>query len=163
MRTRLTATYSVFTRIMISILIFVGSFILFVNMGFTIWLGRGIPVFAVILLITSYLLLRFILKDRVVIEFDSGDFYIVDASSKTEQKIPLENVSCLNLRPGIIKMTRWYARYSIHYLDNYQQEQKIRLYADWLGKPLKDFVSAVKKKNSSFEFKDYTWTLDFKD
>ena len=163
MRTRLTASYSVFSKIIIATLIFVGSFIFFVNIGVTVWFGKGTPVFAIVLFIASWLLVQFITKDRTVIEFDASDFYIVDATSKTEQKFRLENVIWLNLRPGMIKVSRWFVRYSLHYLDNYQQENKIRLWVSWTGKPLDEFVNAVKKKNPDFKYKGWTWTFDTKD
>jgi hypothetical protein len=163
MHTRLTATYSVFDKIILSVFVFLFSLVGLSKIRFPSWIGGGTPVLTILLFAISYLLIQLIIKKRRVIEFDADNFYIVDLSSKTEQKIPLENVSWLNMRPGKIEVNRWFVPYSLHYQDNNKKEQKISIYVDWLGKPIKEFVQFVIIKNPDFEFKNCTWTFDFKD
>ena len=163
MRTRLTASYSPFSKILLAIFIFVFLIAILAHLILPVWLTRVFTFFEIILLIASYLFARFITKNRVVIEFDSSFFYIVNVASKTEQKFPLENVSWLNLRPGKAEVSSRFVPYILHYLDNDQQEQKIKLWVNWLDEPVKAFTNSVEKKNPAFEYNQSTWTLDYKD
>ncbi|HEY4965684.1 MAG TPA: hypothetical protein VII28_04760 [Puia sp.] len=163
MRTRLTASYSPFSKILIAIFIFVFVIVILAHIILPVWLTRVFAVFEIILLIASYGFARFITKNRIVIEFDANYFYIVDVASKTEQKFPLENVSWVNLRPGKVEISSQFVPYILHYLDNDQQEQKIKVWVNWLDKPVKEFTHSVEKKNQEFEYKDSTFTFDYKD
>jgi hypothetical protein len=163
MRTRLTASYSAFSKILIAIFIFVFSIVFLAHIMLPEWLTRAFTVFEVILLVVSYGVARFITKSRVIVEFDTDYFYIINAASKTEQKFPLENVSWLNLQPGNIEVTSRFVPYSLHYLDNDQREQKIKVWVNWLDKPVKEFANSIREKNPEFEYKDSRLTFDYKD
>lgn len=163
MRTRLTMNYSIFLKGLLTFFIFLFSFVFAASTGFTSKLGNLTPVFELLLIIASFFLVQFITKDRTVIEFDEDYLYIVNKTVENEEKFPLEHVSWLNLRPGIMKGNRWFVRFSLHYLDADGQPQRIKLWIDWLGNPLKSFVKLVKQKNPAFVYKDATWTFDYKD
>ena len=150
MRTRLTASYSPFSKILIGVFIFVFSIVVLAHIILPVWLTRVFTVFEIILLIASYLFARFITKNRIVIEFDASFFYIVDVASKTEQKLPLENVSWLNLRPGKIEVSSRFVPYILHYQDNNRQKQSIKVWVDWLDEPVKVFTNSIKKRNPEF-------------
>lgn len=150
MRTRLTASYSPFSKILIGVFIFVFSIVILAHIILPVWLTRVFTVFEIILLIASYLFARFITKNRIVIEFDASFFYIVDVASKTEQKLPLENVSWLNLRPGKIEVSSRFVPYILHYQDNNRQKQSIKVWVDWLDEPVKAFTNSIKKRNPEF-------------
>ena len=150
MRTRLTASYSPFSKILIGVFIFVFSIVVLAHIILPVWLTRVFTVFEIILLIASYLFARFITKNRIVIEFDTSFFYIVDVASKTEQKLPLENVSWLNLRPGKIEVSSRFVPYILHYQDNNRQKQSIKVWVDWLDEPVKVFTNSIKKRNPEF-------------
>jgi len=163
MRTRLTASYSAFSKILIAIFIFVFFIVFLAHIMLPAWLTKVFTIFELILLVVSYGVARFITKSRVIVEFDTSYFYIIKASSKTEQKFPLENVSWLNLQPGNIEVTSRFVPYSLHYLDNDQQEQKIKVWVNWLDKPVKEFANLIREKNPEFEYKDSRLNFDYKD
>lgn len=162
MRTRLTASYSPFSKILLGVFIFVFFIVILAHFILPVWLTRVFTFFEIILLIVSYLFARLITKNRIVIEFDSSFFYIVNVDSKTEQKFPLENVSWLNLRPGKTEVSSRFVPYILHYLDNDQQEQKIKVWVNWLDEPVRTFTHFVGNKNPSFEYNDSSWSLDYK-
>jgi hypothetical protein len=163
MRTRLTASYSAFSKILLAIFIFVFFIVLLAHFILPAWLTKVFTVFEIILLFISYLFARFITKNRVIVEFDTSFVYIIDADSKAEQKFPLENVSLLNLHPGKIEVTSRFVPYSLHYLDNEKQEQKIKVWVNWLDKPVKEFANSIREKNPDFEYRDSRLTFDYKD
>jgi hypothetical protein len=163
MRTRLTASYSAFSKILLAIFIFVFSIVLLAHFILPEWLTKVFTVFEIILLVVSYLFARYITKSRVIVEFDASFVYIMDAASKTEQKFPLENVSLLNLHPGKIEVTSRFVPYSLHYLDNDQQEQKIKVWVNWLDKPVIEFANSIREKNPEFEYRDSRLSFDYKD
>lgn len=163
MRTRLTASYSPFSKILIGVFIFVFSIVILAHFILPVWLTRVFTFFEIILLIASYLFARLITKNRIVIEFDSSFFYIVNVASKEEQKIPLENVSWLNMRPGKVEVSSRFVPYILHYFDNNQQEQRIKVWVNWMDEPVKAFTSSIEKKNPAFEYNDSSWSLDYKD
>jgi hypothetical protein len=160
MRTRLTASYSPFSKVLIAIFIFVFLIAILAHIMLPEWLTRVFTFFEIILLVACYLFARLITKNRVVIEFDASFFYIVDVSSKTEQRFPLENVVWLNMHPGKTEVSSRFVPYILHYMDNNEQEQKVKLWVNWLDEPVKAFTNSVEKKNPAFEFNDSNWMLD---
>jgi hypothetical protein len=163
MRTRLTASYSGFSKILLGIFIFVFTIVILAHINLPARLTRVYPAFEIILLITAYVVARLITKNRVLIEFDAGFFYIVDVASKKEQKFPLENVIWLNLQPGKMEVSSRFVPYSLHYLDNEEREQKIKVWVNWLDKPVREFADSIRKKNPGFEFKNANRAYDCKD
>jgi hypothetical protein len=153
MRTRLTASYSAFSKILLGIFIFVFTIVILAHINLPSRLTRVYPAFEVILLLTAYVVARFITKNRVLIEFDSVYFYIVDVASKKEQKFPLENIVWLNLQPGKMEVSSRFVPYSLHYLDHEEQEQIIKVWVNWLDKPVREFADSIRKKNPDFEYK----------
>ena len=162
MRTRLTASYSAFSKILLGIFIFVFTIVILAHISLPSKLTSIYPAFEVILLVIAYVVARLITKNRILIEFDPAFFYIVDVASKKEQKFPLENVIWLNLQPGNIEVSSRFVPYSLHYLDNDRQEQIIKVWVNWLDKPVREFADSIRKKNPDFEFKNSKWTLDYK-
>lgn len=160
MRTRLTASYSGFSKILLAIFIFVFTIVIMVHISLPVTKIRLFPFFEIGLLIVSYLFARFITKNRSVVEFDSSYFYILDVARKTEQKFPLENIVWLDMVQGKNEVSSRFVPYSLHYLDNDQQEQKIKVWVNWIDKPVKEFAESIRKKNPDFEHKDAIWTLD---
>jgi hypothetical protein len=104
---------------------------------------------------------RLITKNRVLIEFDTDSFYIVDVASKKEQKFPLENVVWLDLQPGNMEVSSRFVPYSLHYLDHEQQEQIIKVWVNWLDKPVKEFAESIREKNPDFECKHSNHLFDY--
>jgi len=163
MRTRLTASYSAFSKILLGVFIFVFTIVILAHISLPSRLTNIYPSFEIILLVTAYLVARIITRNRVVIEFDECFFYIVEVSSKQEQKFPLENVIWLNLRPGTIEVSSRFVPFSLHYMDNDEQEQIIKVWVSWLDKPVREFADSIRKKNPDFEFRNSNWTIDYKD
>lgn len=164
MRTRLSAKFSVWFKIGVSIFLFLFSFILLSSLPhdpWPVWLSLSIEV---ILFAVSYLLADYFFKDRIVIAFDQDFLYITNVISETEQVIPLEHMIWLNMRMNTIKSgAYWYRSYSLHYDDGYNQEQKNRLYIESSSKALREFVTIAKNKNPDFRYKNWSWTFDVKD
>jgi hypothetical protein len=164
MRTRLSATYSTGFRILVTFLVFAACFILLTNLPHDPWPVWFTFSLEAILLSGSFLLVQFLLKDRVVISFDENNLYLTNVISNSEQVIPLERVTWLNMRMNTIKTGAiWYTRYSLHYIDIDNLEQKIKFYNKSTDNSLYSFVKAAKKKNPDFRFKNWSWTLDLKD
>jgi hypothetical protein len=164
MRTRLSAKFSIWFKILTSFFLFLFSFILLTKLPHDPWPVWFTFSLDAVLFTGSYMTVQYFCKDRTVISFNPNNLYITDVKSNTEDIIPLEHVSWLNMRMNSIKTGAiWYQRYSIHYIDNYNQEQKIRLYIKLMGDSLMEFVKAAKAKNPDFRYKNWSWTLDLKD
>jgi hypothetical protein len=164
MRTRLSAEYSIGFKILNAFLLFVVSFILLTNLPHDPWPVWFTFSLDAILLTGSYLMVQFFLKDRVVISFDENSLYLTNVITNSEQIIPLEQVTWLNMRMNIIKTGGiWYTRYSLHYNDMNNPDQKIKFYNKSTDNSLYSFVKAAKAKNPDFRYKNWSWTLDLKD
>jgi hypothetical protein len=117
-----------------------------------------------LILVASFMLVHYVFKDRKIIEFDQNYLYIENVILNTEEVIPLKNIHWLNMRMGTIETgTTWYFKYSLHYSDIKNVEQKIRFYIKSSCKELTDFVKLVKIKNPDFRDKNWSWTFDLKD
>ena len=164
MRTRLSAKFSVWFKIGYSFILFLFSFIFLAGLShdpWPVWITFSLES---ILFVASYLLIDYFLKDRKIIAFDLDNLYISDVTSNTEHVIPLEHVSWLNMRMNTLKQgAYWYRRYSLHYEDSTNQEQKIRFYVGTSSSELRDFVEKAKTKNPDFRYKNWSWTFDLKD
>ena len=164
MHTRLSAKFSIWFKIGTSLFIFLFSFILLTKLPHDPWPVWANLSFEVILFAASYMLVDYFFKDRTVIAFDPDNLYITDVISNAEQVIPLEQVSWLNMRMDTIKTGAiWYQKYSLHYEDEYHQEQKIRFYIKSTSYPLREFLKVTKNKNPNFRYKNWSWTFDLKD
>ena len=164
MRIRLSAKFSIWFKILASFFLFLFSFILLTKLAHDPWPVWFTFSLDAVLLTGAYMTVQYFCKDRTVISFDQNNLYITDVKFNTEDVIPLEHVSWLNMRMNTIKMGAiWYRRYSIHYVDNYNQEQKVRLFIKLMGDSLVEFVKAAKAKNPDFRYKNWSWTFDLKD
>jgi hypothetical protein len=164
MRTRLSAKFSIWFKILTTLFLFLFSFILLTKLPHDPWPVWGNLTFEAILITSFYLLVQYFFKDRTVIAFDRDNLYITDVIAHAEQVIPLEHVSWLNMRMNSIKTGAiWYRGYSLHYADDYHQEQKIRFYIKSTGNELREFVTLAKNKNPEFRYKNWSWTFDLKD
>jgi len=164
MRTRLSVKFSVWFKIGTSFFLFLFSFILLTKLPHDPWPVWASLAFEAILFTSSYLVVQYFFKNRRVIAFDQDNLYITHVLSQEEQVIPLKQVSWLNMRMNRIKTGAiWYWGYSLHYTDDYNQEQKIRFYIESGSKELREFVGLAKNRNPEFQFKNWSWTFDLKD
>lgn len=167
MRYKLSATYTLWQKIIVTILLFgflmvtdvYGSVLRSLpNLGFV----NIIFVFGFIFL--CFKLVDFILKERNVIEFDDENLYIVDKKNEQEEYIPLRNLIKLNMRPTNFHIGNyWFNRHSLTFIDNLGQEQKVRLYIQTGKENTQRFLLLVKSKNPNFRYKNWTHTFDFSD
>jgi len=167
MRYRLSSTYTLWQKIIVTVLLF-GLLLVTDLYGFIL---RNLPDlgFAKILIILAFAflcfkLVDFILRERKVIEFDEENLYIVDKKNEQEEYIPLRNLTKLNMRPTNFHIGNyWFNKYSLAFIDQVSQEQKIRFFIQ-IGKPnTEKFLSLVKAKNPDFRYKNWTHTFDFSD
>jgi hypothetical protein len=119
MRTRLSAKYSYWVIGSIALFAFVSLFILSASVGITAFIwgmihNPGLIVFAILLFGLCIRLVTWILTPNNIIEFDDNFVYIEDVKNATEDKIPLERVTWLNLRPLSFDVgAYWFWRYSL--------------------------------------------------
>jgi hypothetical protein len=165
MRHKLSATYTLWQKIIVTILLF-GLLIVTDVYGSIL---RSLPdlgfvnilfIFAFIFL--CFKLVDFVLKERIVIEFDDDSLYIVDKKNEQEEHVPLRNLIRLNLRPVYFHIGNyWFNKHSLTFIDNLGQEQKIRFYVQTGKQNTQKFLSLVKSKNPDFRYKNWTHTFDF--
>jgi hypothetical protein len=127
-------------------------------------LGLGNIIFISGFFFLCFKLIDFLLKERRVIEFDEDNLYIVDKQRQQEAYIPLKKLTRLNMRPAWFSIGNyWFNKYSLKFIDDFSQEQKISFYIQ-AGKPnTQKFVSFVKSRNPYFNYKNWTHTFDLSD
>ncbi len=162
MRTRLSAKYSMWVKLPITLIVFVIAFIIAAKLNIIAFLDAPRSyIFEIILLFACCRLVFFVLKDRKVIEFDESFLYIVDNKQGIETRIPLKNITWLNRRLRDFKVgALWFCWYSLHYLDEFNQQQRIRFFIKVPSEPCSRFAGLVKGKNPDFRFKNWSWNFD---
>ena len=165
MRQRLSAEYTVWPKIALTILLF--ATLLVTDIYGTVLrnlpdlvVGHYVAIFLFIFL--CYKFIDFLLRERIVVEFDSDNLYIIDKKYQQEEPIPLQKILNLSVRPAYFHIGRyWFFRHSLTFIDNLNQEQKISFNIQTGRKSTKNFTALVKEKNPNFRYKNWTHPFDF--
>jgi hypothetical protein len=101
---------------------------------------------------------------ETILEYDDDNLYILNPRDNSERSIPLEKLTRLNMRPTGSRIgAYWFQSYSLHFLDEAGQEEKIRCNLRIYTSSVDQFESFVKSKNPDFTFKNWTHSFDWSD
>jgi hypothetical protein len=165
MRIRLSGKIPVVEKIHVAFLIF--FFLSTVSAVLLMSIGFRIPVWYVLVatyFIASYPLSQYLYKDRIVVSFNLENFYITNVNSGTEEVIPLSHATHLNTRiPEIRKDSIWSWKYRLYYLDNFNNDQNVRLFINQRSIEFREFITFAKMKSPNFRIIHYSKWFDLRD
>jgi hypothetical protein len=158
MKQRLSAKKTVFHRIPLTLLLFAALMIV----GFfeLVLIKSSYEYFTLfqrlIHLVLCYYLVRYFLKEKIYLEYDEQNLYVVDASGGEVREVPLSKIYHVEMLRKIVKIDQYSFRFSLHFYDETENPSEVTFEA-YPGQHWKTFIDCVEKSNNKFDYKN--WVL----
>lgn len=166
-RTRLSAKYSLWMKILLTLALFILLFATGVagailrvlpDLGDIGEVVIKLPLF----IFLCYKLIDFLFKERKVAEFDHEYLYITINKENLEYQIPLQKILKLNRRPGSFSIGGYnFSHYNLYFINDSGATEKQSFFIRSGWDELFQFIKLVKAKNPDFISKTWTHSFDF--